>query len=515
MIKRRQATALLIPILIFCSPAVIGAGEARRPTWVDKGIHPAYPSELFLTGVGLVQMTGDVEGDWKRAEDNARAKLIEQIRVQVGQTVTSQEVEEITGKKSSTRAVTEIVTKTVATLTLEGVQIPARWEDKEQNLLYALAVLDRDQTSQLLRSKIEDARREADELFNRAQGEESSGEILLALTHYVQAHKKLSTASSNILILRIIRGSLAAALEKEPKPVTTAGLGIKIESIVSYIKLIPLSGNDQKGEPGKSLAEPLVVKAVYDSGTVQHPLKGIQVRFAFDQGKGNLEPETKADDSGIASCRVYSVEGTGKEANTIVSSLAPGIGGSWQRQLESKKTVFTYYLPTVATLRMLVQIREENLGKPVSPSIIENTLSEVLAGAGYLVVDPASFHQRLGSTSIKGVPDAVLKEKASGLADILVIGQAESKYSSALMSGFHFARSRGAVRAIRLKTGKVIVNLDREGKEGGATPEKAGSKALQGLAQSLSEEFLKSLQAQLESMGITLPKKGGVEGGSQ
>jgi len=245
---------------------------------------------------------------------------------------------------------------------------------------------------------------------------------------------------------------------------------------------------------------------VYDSGTVQHPLKGIQVRFAFDQGKGNLEPETKADDSGIASCRVYSVEGTGKEANTIVSSLAPGIGGSWQRQLESKKTVFTYYLPTVATLRMLVQIREENLGKPVSPSIIENTLSEVLTGAGYLVVDPASFHQRLGSTSIKGVPDAVLKEKASGLADILVIGQAESKYSSALMSGFHFARSRGAVRAIRLKTGKVIVNLDREGKEGGATPEKAGSKALQGLAQSLSEEFLKSLQAQLESMGITAPQ---------
>jgi hypothetical protein len=48
-------------------------------------------------------MTGDIEGDWKRAEDNARAKLIEQIRVQVGQTVTSQEVEEITGKKSLPR----------------------------------------------------------------------------------------------------------------------------------------------------------------------------------------------------------------------------------------------------------------------------------------------------------------------------------------------------------------------------------------------------------------------------
>jgi len=515
MIKRRQAAAFLFPILLFYSPAVIGAGEARRPSWVDKGLHPAYPSELFLTGVGLVQMTGDIEGDWKRAEDTARAKLIEQIRVQVGQTVTSQEVEEITGKKSATKAVTEIVTKTVSTLTLEGVQIPARWEDKEQKILYALAVLDRDQASQLLRSKIEDARREADELFNRAQGEESSGEILLALTHYIQAHRKLSIASSDILILRIIRGALAAALEREPKPITTAGLGVTIESIVSQIKLIPVSGTDQKGEPGKSLPEPLVVKAVYDNGTVQHPLKGIQVRFDFDQGKGRLEPETKADASGIASCRIYTVEGTGKEANTIVSSLAPGIGGQWQRQLESKRAVFTYYLPTVATLRMLVQIREENIGKPVQPSILENTLSEILTGAGYMVVDPASFHQRLGSSSIKGVPDAVLKEKARGLADILIIGQAQSTYSSALMSGFHFARSRGAIRAIRLKTGKVIVNLDREGKEGGATPEKAGSKALQGLAQSLSEEFLKTLQAQLEGMGLALPKKEQAEGDSQ
>jgi hypothetical protein len=206
-------------------------------------------------------------------------------------------------------------------------------------IIYALAVLDRDQASQLLRSKIEDARREADELFKNAQGEESGGEILQALTHYVQAHKKLSTASSDLLVLRIIRGSLAAAIEKEPKPITTAGLGVIIENIISQIKLIPVSGNDQKGEPGKALAEPLVVKAMYDNGTVQHPLKGIQVRFDFDQGKGNLESESKADTSGVASCRVYSVEGTGKEANTIVSSMDPGIGGAWQRQFESKKAV--------------------------------------------------------------------------------------------------------------------------------------------------------------------------------
>jgi len=159
--------------------------RGKRPDWVD-GDSIQYPSSQYLTGVGY-----DLER--KSAEDKARAEIAKIFVSSIdSRTKSYQDYLQITSKgKSKTEETYSIqdITKVSTKKVLSGVRIAQVYQETgQQPLLYALAVLDRDQSSKILRYKIQELDQDIQELLSRAQGEEDVLAKVKYLKQSVQKH---------------------------------------------------------------------------------------------------------------------------------------------------------------------------------------------------------------------------------------------------------------------------------------------------------------------------------------
>lgn len=151
---------------ILCAAALLLAGcaakpaakpEAKQPAWVISQ-SAKHPESLYLTGRGS-------GASQTLAADRARADLIKNIEVTIESTAQSRtKVDHQGGYESSFSQ--QVLSK--ASRTIEGVEIADRWYDRERDLHYALAVLDRAQAAarlsgqiSQLETQIADRRREA------------------------------------------------------------------------------------------------------------------------------------------------------------------------------------------------------------------------------------------------------------------------------------------------------------------------------------------------------------------
>lgn len=142
--------------------------KGARPDWVD-GESIQYPSSGYLTGVGY-------DADRKSAEDQARAEIAKIFVSKVdSRTRTYQDYLQTTsqGKSGSEETfsiqeITDVSTKKV----LSGVRIAHIYQQsKPEQLYYALAVLDRDQSATILSDRIRKLDAEMEMLLDRARDE--------------------------------------------------------------------------------------------------------------------------------------------------------------------------------------------------------------------------------------------------------------------------------------------------------------------------------------------------------
>jgi hypothetical protein len=159
--------------------------RGKRPDWVDSE-SIQYPSSQYLTGVGY-----DLER--KSAEDRARSEIAKIFVSSIdSRTRSYQDYLQITSKgKSKTEENYSIqdITKVSTKKVLSGVRIAQVYQDTgQQPLLYALAVLDRDQSSKILRYKIQELDQDIQELLYKAQGEEDVLAKVKYLKQSVQKH---------------------------------------------------------------------------------------------------------------------------------------------------------------------------------------------------------------------------------------------------------------------------------------------------------------------------------------
>lgn len=126
------------------------AASQQKPAWVS-GKSPKHPAALYFTAVG--------EGTTREeAENRARAGISVNIRASVksetevtkGETLTR----DGTGTQSQVTEQTRERVQVAAARVLEGVTIDDVWTDPAGGKIFALAVLDRAATSEMLKSRI-------------------------------------------------------------------------------------------------------------------------------------------------------------------------------------------------------------------------------------------------------------------------------------------------------------------------------------------------------------------------
>jgi len=175
--------------------------KGKRPDWID-GESAQYPISRYLTGVGYGP-------DRKSSEDNARAEIAKIFFSKVeSRTRSYQEYLQTASKGRSRReeaSSIDEITKVSTQKVLSGVRISHVYQESgPEPLFYALAVLDRDQSTKILRDKIQQLDQDIRGLINRAEAE---GDMLAKIKYLKQSMQKHILREAYDAELRIVSPS--------------------------------------------------------------------------------------------------------------------------------------------------------------------------------------------------------------------------------------------------------------------------------------------------------------------
>lgn len=224
----------------------IQTGE--RPEWVD-GYSTLYPDSRYLTGVGYGP-------NRKSAEDNARAEIAKIFTSTIDSRTRS--YQEYLQKGSEGTSDTEVlfsieeITKVSTHKVLSGIRIANIYQEQEPtSTIYALAVLDREQSAKILQDRIQESDQEIQRLLDRAQ---QSADSLAKIKYLKQSLQKFIVREAHESEFRIV--SLSG--EGIPSPVLFTDIKGRLESILfrDFFIGVSVMGN-RPGEIKDALVEGL------------------------------------------------------------------------------------------------------------------------------------------------------------------------------------------------------------------------------------------------------------------
>ena len=159
--------------------------QGKRPDWIDKESE-LYPSSMYLTGVGYGP-------DRQSAEDNARSEIAKIFYSNIhSRTSTFQEYLQTTSEskeKVTERFDIEEITRVSTQKVLSGIRIAQVFQQtKPDNVFYALAVLDRNQSAMILNYKIQELDIEIRRLIQKAAKEEDKLSKIKILKEAIQQY---------------------------------------------------------------------------------------------------------------------------------------------------------------------------------------------------------------------------------------------------------------------------------------------------------------------------------------
>ncbi len=468
-----------------------------RPAWVDGKMEAQYPRALFIVGVGVASSSKEIQGEnesiQRRADNQARAEIAKQIRVQIAQQeVDIQREERGVNASVLSSEFAEVVNTSSVRLTLEGVEICSHWIDPAEGVYYALAVLNRDEAAGRLAENMDLSVKRGLEWDRLSQKYASAGDVILELKALTHALAFLGKAFQEYQVYRVVRSEGPSLREAQDLPPTTL-LESRLLERSSQIQLEILGGDLQRGEVGHPLEQKLHVRVTWNGS----PLSGLPLLFSFGTGVGEVDGIVLTDASGEARAQVHRVGPSGKSQNTIEARLFPaGLLDSeeWGEEgirslqsLEGPPAIFTYSLLTLNSVRVAVWI----------DSPVGDKMAEALAQAGYRMVD-----RSIVAHGMKGVDSKILLsepfvEKFKGIVDVLVVGEIEVTSTERIQSGFVFAKVRGTARALQVDRGLELFSVGEEEKGAGRDSHQAQRMATQALGEKLSQEVVKALEKSL------------------
>lgn len=460
----------------------------RRPYWVDT---PPKDADFFY-GVGAFSATGDPAEDRKKADDAARVAIASQLKIKVSSVVSDilhYKQAQLRGKSQEqwSDAFSRKLSTMVDTTALEGSRIVDRWYDKRAGVYYSLASMSISEFRVRMRKKIETARNLAMSQYRQAEGALKSGAIVSALKHYANALEELWVIKDVPFHVDLDGEGRQEYFRPEVRK--------KIGEILSQVEIRTRHARQQT-QLGRPLPKPLVVRAFYGG----MPVKDLPFAFAFVRGSGQLDKNALTNSAGEASSTVYKAESLGSnvvEARIdLPAMLGPRTAGSFVApEIPRARFVFSCEAISVA-----VRVIEKNLGQALEVPVIGEAIAKRLLENGFAVVSDSNVRNTLAPMDIdkamSGQDRAVRSAAERVGADVVVVGEARTSYSGMPMWGVRLCRARATVKAIDVRSGRVLATRDLIGVKGFAkTRKRAGIKALEEAAGEIAAEVVRQLKA--------------------
>ena len=177
-------------------------GTGRRPEWAPTGFSDLYPAYNYIVGVGSARRTeGRDDAAIAMADDRARSGVAKQIRVRLRSEFLNSAhlvTEASSGKVVVERDTTAVIDRLSSTvdLKLEGLAIADRWHDKKEDRYWALAVLDRAMTADLILDRMARQMQQVAQDYELGVGHRGRGSPFQAM-RYLNAARRESLALLN------------------------------------------------------------------------------------------------------------------------------------------------------------------------------------------------------------------------------------------------------------------------------------------------------------------------------
>lgn len=446
--------------------------ESEKPIWATIGSKESDINFIYFVGIVTDNLEKLEESQKKSIADGVK-KIIEYFG-QEGVVLFKERKTEL-----ETEIVDEIFLKSEATV--KKVKLEKMYYEKYQRCLvpgiidtkYNVYVLLSYPLSELKEEfdRIEKEKKEklrlAISLYNRGEDLVLEGDILLAISQYEDVMKLLKEISGVIEI----DGIKSGLLEEKIK--------LSIDSLINNIKF-EVKTITTKVKVGSKLDKPLVINVYFIKNNKRISVKNFPLIFRFAWGEGELDENIRTDLNGNVYCKVYRVKSI-LENNII--EIEPDldqllqISNEFEKISELKeKYIFSSFSEKENT-KIFIEIKEKNLGKDISESIVETEISRRLIEKEYKIV----------------------KEK--GMANIIIQGNAFTSLSSKNISipgestiNIISCSANVKVKITKLPPKEIIFSKDLIDVKGfGATEEIAGLNALKSaakeMAQILSEKF--------------------------
>lgn len=475
------------------------AHAQQVPRWA-RNLPDLPPMPLFYQGVGSANQTDDVDADWQKASGQARAQILQQIRVVVINNVTAKIEEKLSVKEASVTEAFSATTDQITAGSLENLVVE-RWYNEDQKKLYAYAHISRAEVEAKFEERLQSAVASARVFTDAATKAINNGNAFLALASYIDAMKVVTLAE--VYLNKTLYGDVQNSGKKTP---LLPSLESSVCGLLSKFKFLMTGGNDQLAERGRALQSPLTGRLMFEST----PVKNASLSVTFiGPAKGQLSAISNTDEEGRFRISVNEIT-SGEAVNKI--RVSPGVSGfdvlaerspSAGRCLSDTYADFTFKLKTRANVTVAMHIVEYNLTKKRAKSSVQEEIQKKLLGDRYAIVEESKMmrlvsDEKLTSAIRSGNFQPVISA-LSKTADIVVVGLVTTEQRTNPAAGIYFSNGTAVIRAIDAKNGQILasVSLDNE-KEGGGSYEIAGVRLLQRLGKKIGEELKTNIDEALK-----------------
>lgn len=356
--------SLFFALLFACSPKVT-VPDNPKPAWLSSK-----PSQsLYYTGIGK-GTKGETNNYIQEAKKSALEDLISEIKVNVSSSSVLSTFEDDKEFKEQY----EQIIQTTAADEIEEFEQVGTWEDENNYWIYY-------RLSKARYKEIKDAQKRnavilATDYYEKAQVADEAGDRVQALGFYFQAFRSMekylgdaiavTIKGKDILIVNEIFSSIQSLLDKIQLKVEPSELSINRR----------LNVNTQT----------VLAKALYKDLVKAVPALPLQA--VFEKGTGEVFPDYKTDDHGIAKILINKITSRELEQTVSVKLNIDAIGGtagspvftliSKRLQVPTSQIILKVKRPVVY---MTSEERSLNVNK--NSSQISNKLKNLLANSGF------------------------------------------------------------------------------------------------------------------------------------
>ncbi len=294
---------LFVPLIVLVS---IGTSFSQ-PSWVKKATQK-YPDRMYIVGIGFANKTKDRASDLQKAYDAAFADISKQIKSTVSSQISSKEYEVLSGSKNSVEQQTSAEIQVTSDVKLGGLKIVETYEDDDNELEWAIAILDRTAASDQLKASLSEYLGLYRQALASSRNAINSGDIYQSMLGLDDALKSQVWYNDVSPLYNFIAGPLVVidSAYLMPSQLSVADTRGVLQTILTGLRLEKIGGDTQSVSIRGSY-KPLMIGVTYSDGKTRVAVAGVKLSFSFRNGSGKLTASAATDKNGIAECDVYSL----------------------------------------------------------------------------------------------------------------------------------------------------------------------------------------------------------------